>query len=314
MPNVLVVGSANVDFTVRIPCLPGRGETVTGGEFYRAFGGKGANQAVAARRAGADVRFIGKIGRDPNGESLVKHLEAEGVQIQGIIRDDDHPAGVALITVDHGGENMIAVAPGSNWHLNVEEVRQFASFFSWADVVLVQLEIPLPAAIEALVVGHRCDVCTVLNPAPARHLMSDTLRRVDVLTPNERELAMLTNMSVQGPDNAGRAAQDLVKAGVRHVVVTLGGEGACLANRDGVVHYPPVSVDAVDTTAAGDAFNGALACVLAGEMPLERAVSFANAAGAVAVAKKGAHSSLPTRDEIERLLRSGSSVQPQPAA
>ncbi len=297
MSRVFVIGSSNLDLTVRLDRLPQVGETVSGGEFYQSFGGKGANQAVAARRAGADAVLLTKLGADANGERITQHLVAEGLPSYGIRIDRREPTGVALIVVDAAGRNMIAVAPGSNRFITPDDIRQVASLFEEVRVLLVQLEVPLPAVTQALTLAKASGVITILNPAPAQGLPDALLRLVDVLTPNETEAQHLT-----GYREPSDAAQALLDRGVGAVVVTLGERGALVVSKDGSRQQPAFPVHPVDTTAAGDAFNGALSCGCAEGFDLDRACRFASAAGALATTKRGAQSSLPTRAEIDGLL------------
>jgi ribokinase len=302
MPKVVVIGSANVDLTVRLERLPQMGETVSGGEFYSSFGGKGANQAVAAHHAGADVRFLAKVGCDHNGEAIIGHLESLGLTSAGILRDESRHSGVALIMVDRTGNNAIAVASGSNWNLTEGEIRRGESHISWGEVLLTQLEIPLPTVKQALRLAKARGLVTVLNPAPAHPLPEEVLSLVDILTPNETEAGSLTGIDVGNVDEAARAAGKLLESGVAQVIVTLGKDGCCWVRKDGAQSFPSFPVVAVDSTAAGDAFNGALACTVAEGRPMEEAIRFGSAAGAIAVTRKGAQDSLPTRDEILDLL------------
>lgn len=300
--RVVVIGSANVDFTVKVDRLPKPGETVSGGEFYTSFGGKGANQAVAALKAGASVTFVAKVGRDPNGEQILRHLTTLGFPPEGLLRDEAFPSGVALIMVDREGRNLIAVAPGSNRRLTVEDIRQAEPLIARGQVLLIQLEVPLPAAEEALRLAKAHGLTTILNPAPARPLSQALLALTDFLTPNEAEVEALTGIEVQDLQGAVHAARRLLDSGARHVIVTLGEAGALFVGEGLMKPFPAFPVEAIDSTAAGDAFNGALACALAEEKPLEEAILFANAAGALTVTKRGAQDSLPTREAIERLL------------
>jgi ribokinase len=301
MPKVVVVGSSNVDFTVAVDHLPATGETVSGGAFYQSFGGKGANQAVAARKAGADVSFLTKLGSDPNGSRIEAHLTSLGLARDTLLHDATTPTGVALIVVDHVGRNVIAVAPGSNRLLTVTDIRHTSAMFANGQVFLAQLEVPLPTVREALSLARAQHMITIVNPAPAQTLPQDIMELVDILTPNEREAQFLTGLS--DPESA---AKDLCARGVRSVVVTLGERGALLVEQEGSRLFPAYPVQPVDTTAAGDAFNGALACALAEGQVLEAAIPFANAAGALAATKRGAQDSLPARREIDQLCgRSG---------
>ena len=302
MPKVVVVGSANVDLTIRVDRLPQLGETVSGGEFYTSFGGKGANQAVAAHKAGAEVRFLAKVGCDQNGEAIIKNLEALGLTSDGILTDESRHSGVALIMVDRMGNNTIAVSPGSNRNLTEEDIHGAESDISWGEVLLIQLEVPMSTVKEALRLAKAHGLRTILNPAPARRLPEEIIALVDILTPNEIEAGTLTGDMAEDLNEATRAASKLLESGAGHVIITLGERGACWVQRDRVQAFPAFPVAAVDSTAAGDAFNGALALALAEERPMQEAISFANAAGALTVTKKGAQDSLPTREEITYLL------------
>jgi len=302
MPRVVVIGSANMDITVRVERLPHLGETVSGGEFYTAFGGKGANQAVAAYKAGADMRFLAKVGCDQNGDAIIENLEGLGLSSEGILRDESRHSGVAIIMVDGMGNNAIAVAPGSNRNLTQEDVLMAESHISWGQVLLAQLETPLPSVREALRLARTHGLVTILNPAPAHPLPGEMLSLADILTPNEVEAAALTGIDVQSADEATRAAEKLLESGAKQVIVTLGKEGCCWVRRDRSQTFPSFPVEAVDSTAAGDAFNGALACAVAEGCPMEAAIRFGSAAGAIAATRRGAQDSLPTRDEIVNLL------------
>jgi ribokinase len=300
--RVLVVGSANVDFTVAAPRLPAVGETVTGGTLLVNHGGKGANQAVAARRLGADVRFIARVGDDASGHGIRSALEGEGIGVDGVGVTGDAATGTALIVVDSQGRNQIAVAPGANWRLSVEHVQSRERDFAWAQVVICQLETPLEILAWSLGEARRRRAITVLNPAPVREDLPDVWPLVDYLTPNEGEAERLTGVAVRDHRSAAVAAHALRGRGVGTVIVTLGAQGVMACTADGEIHAPARPVTAVDTTAAGDAFNGALAVALAGGDTLDDALRFANAAAALACTRRGAQPSLPARAEVERLL------------
>jgi ribokinase len=302
VPKVVVIGSANMDLTVRLERLPQLGETVSGGECYTSFGGKGANQAVAAHKADAEVKFLAKVGCDQNGDAIIEHLEALGLTSEGILRDESRHSGVALIMVDRMGNNAIAVAPGSNWNLTQDDIRRAEPHISWGQVLLAQLEIPLPTVEEALRLGKAHGLVTILNPAPARPLPVEVLSLADILTPNEMEAGTLTGITVDNVDEAVRAGEKLLESGAKQVIVTLGKEGSCWIRKDGAQTFASFPAEAVDSTAAGDAFNGALACAVAEGHPIQEAIRLGNAAGAIAVTRKGAQDSLPTREEIMNLL------------
>ena len=302
--RVLVVGSANVDFTVAASRLPGVGETVSGGTLLVNHGGKGANQAVAARRLGAEVRFVACVGDDASGRDIRAALQAEGVGVDGMIVTREAATGTALIVVDQQGRNQIVVAPGANWRLSAEHVRSRAEDFAWAQVVLCQLETPLDTLDVALGEARRRGLVTVLNPAPVRDGISDDVwRRVDYLTPNEGEAARLSGVPVEDVRSAGAAARVLRERGVGTVIVTLGVQGSVACTAGGDVRTEAFPVNAVDTTAAGDSFNGALGTALAAGDALPDALRFASAAAALACTRRGAQPSLPTRAEVDRLLR-----------
>lgn len=297
---VVVVGSSNIDLVASVERLPSRGETVVGSHFGQSFGGKGANQAVAAARAGAEVAFLSKLGADANGLLIEQHLTAQGLSRPILLRDAEVPTGVAMILVDHSGENQIAVVPGSNGRLTPADLRQHCELIADARVLLIQMEIPLETVLEALRLAKKRGLITILNPAPAAQLPSDLLRLVDILTPNETEVQALT-----GSADPAEAARILTDRGVGTVVVTCGAEGAFLTVGHEVIHVPGYVVETIDSTGAGDAFNGALACAMAEGVPIKRAIERANAAGALATTGRGAQESMPTRDDIEQLVRSG---------
>ncbi len=299
MSRVLVVGSANVDFTVALARLPVPGETVTGGTLLVNHGGKGANQAVAARRLGAEVRLIASVGEDASGRGIREALGGEGIDVTGVVSTSEALTGTALIVVDAEGRNQIAVAPGANRCLDVETVRRHAAAISWADVVVCQLETPLPTVSWVLAEARRRGVVTILNPAPVPDVVPDLWRDVDYLTPNEGEAARLGGVAVTDERSATEAARALRARGVGTVIVTLGAEGALLVGADVVARVPARPVTVVDTTAAGDAFSGALAVALAERRAPRAALRFANAAAALACTRRGAQPSLPSRAEVE---------------
>ena len=304
MPRVCVIGSSNLDFTVAVPWLPRPGETVSGGELVVSPGGKGANQAVAARRLGAEVRLVTLLGTDLMGDRVHAALVSAGLPPDGLLRTDEAPTGVALIAVDPAGGNQIAVAPGANHRLGPERVARHAGMLAWADVVLLQLETPIETVRWALREARRLGKRTVLNPAPARvlPLPPDLFPLVDYLTPNETEAALLAGRDVAGVAGAEAAGRWLVAQGVGRAVVTLGEEGAWLASADCGVHVPAFPVAAIDTVGAGDAFNGALATLLAASATAVEAVTVANAAGGLACTRRGAVDAIPSRAEVETLL------------
>ncbi len=303
MRTVLVVGSSNTDMVIRVARVPRPGETVLGGEFSMAAGGKGANQAVAAARAGGRVRLVARVGDDVFGERAVRGFEADGIDVRFVARDGRAPSGVALINVAADGENSISVASGANALLSPDDVRRAEEAFDGADVLLLQLETPLETVRAAAAMASERGVPVILNPAPASPLDDDLLRRVAVLTPNESEAEQLAGIRVAGEDGAAEAAAALRARGPRFVVVTLGEKGCYAAGNDFEGFVPAFPVRAVDTTAAGDVFNGALAVALAEKRPVGEALRFASAAAAISVTRPGAQPSAPARAAIEEFLR-----------
>jgi ribokinase len=300
VPRVLVVGSANVDFTVALPRLPRPGETVSEGTLLVARGGKGANQAVAARRLGAEVRLVACIGEDASGRDVRQALTDEGIGVEAIVTTAQAATGTALIVVDAEGRNQIAVAPGANRALTVADVDRREADFAWAEVVLCSLEVPLATARRALECARSHGALTILNPAPLPDRGLDFLDLADYVTPNEGEAARLTGLPLSDLDSAGTVAAAIRALGAAHAIVTLGAGGAVAEGGPGRVHVPAFEVTAVDTTGAGDAFNGALAVALAERRPLAAALRFANAAAGLACTCRGAQPSLPTRQQVER--------------
>jgi ribokinase len=301
-PRILVVGSINVDIVALTERLPTPGETVTGGTLLINHGGKGANQAVAARRLGADVRFIGCVGDDTFGPELRQSMAAEGIGVDGFATIAGVNSGTAVIVVDAAGRNQIAVASGANLHLTVDWVARFAEDFAWAQVVICQLEVPLDTVLWTLRTARQHGAITVLNPAPAQPVAPELWPLVDYLTPNEVEAAQASGLPLSVPSDAGNVARTLLARGPRVVILTLGGQGAFIGTLGDMVHVPAFPVTVVDTTAAGDAFNGALAVALAEGCPLKEAVRFANAAAGLACTQRGAQNSLPVRAQVDAFL------------
>jgi len=301
-PRILVVGSINVDIVALVEHLPAPGETVTGGTLLINHGGKGANQAVAARRLGAEVRFIGCVGDDTFGPQLRQSMVAEGISVDGLTTIAGINSGTALIVVDAAGRNQIAVASGANMRLSVDWLARCAADIAWAQVVLCQLEVPLETVLWTLRTAHQHGTITVLNPAPAQSLPSEIWSLVDYLTPNEIEAAHLSGLALAAPSDAGPVARALLTRGPGVVILTLGEQGAFVGTPDRTVHVPAFPVTPVDTTAAGDAFNGALAVALSEGRPLDVAVRFANAAAGLTCTQPGAQNALPTRAQVDTLL------------
>lgn len=308
MARVLVVGSSNTDLAVRLPRLPAPGQTVLGGSLQNGPGGKGANQAVAAARAGAEVVFVTAVGDDEFGRLALEGYRREGIDVSHARRLPETSSGVALIFVGDDGENMIGVAPGANARLTAEDIDGLpADLFDPGAVLLIAgLEVPAEAVAAAVRRGSGAGMTVVLNPAPAVSLpaLKGCLAGVDVITPNRGELGLLTGLETHDGNALQAAATALRRCGPRCVVVTLGSAGCLVVDGDSARRIPPHDVRAVDTVAAGDAFSGTLAVALAEGMALHDAAVWANAAAALAVTRAGAQAALPTRAAIDRLVRS----------
>ena len=300
MGKIIVIGSSNTDMVVTSGRLPLPGETVMGNEFAVIPGGKGANQAVAAARAGGDVAFIAKTGDDDFGRKAVEGYQRDGINTDHILADPAEPSGIAVILVDEtSGQNSIVVAPGANGRLSPEDIRRAGHLIASADVLLIQLEIPLDTVEYALETARAHGVKTILNPAPARHLSDELLATVDIITPNEHEARSLIGIDPLSEQDVVRAAAQLLEKVGQTVIITLGSKGAYYASKDGSAGFVATTpVEAVDTTAAGDVFNGYLAAGLAGGNALEAAVVLANKAAAVSVTRKGAQPSIPMIREL----------------
>lgn len=299
---IVVLGSSNTDMVVQVDQLPRPGETVLGDSFAMLAGGKGANQAVAASRAGAKVAFLGKVGDDTFGQQALKRLAADEIDISGVDRTADAPSGVALIFVSREGENSIAVAPGANSRITRDDVRRHAECIRNSDFLLLQLETPLEAVAEAVTLATANRVRVILNPAPAQPLPDGLLRSLDFITPNEGEAETLTGVAVKDAASAEKAAGILHARGVRNVIITLGPRGVFAATKEFTGMVEGFCVEPVDTTAAGDTFTGALAAALDEGHALPRALRFANAAAALSVTRPGAQASIPKRREIDSFL------------
>lgn len=298
--KIVVVGSSNIDMVVKTERIPSAGETVLGGEFVMVPGGKGANQAVCAAKLGADVRLVARIGNDVFGEMSLANFHKAGVDTTFVVKDNQHASGVALIAVDRNGENAIVVAPGANTALSPEDVNRAEGAIAAADAVVLQLEIPQETVVRAVELARSHGVKVVLNPAPIRQFPTHILQYVDVLTPNQHEAASLIGAEGEGNNlDAQEAAKALLEMGVAAVVITLGADGAYVATHERAERIDAVKVQAVDTTAAGDAFTASLACALAEKKDLFEAARFAAKVAGISVTRMGAQSSMPTRHEVD---------------
>ncbi len=296
--KILVIGSSNTDMVVQSEKLPVPGESVVGHQFLMNPGGKGANQAVAAAKLDGKVTFIAKVGNDIFGMEAKKGFEAHGMDTSYIIEDIENPSGVALIMVDAKGENCISVALGANLALKKVEIDAAEQAFVEADFLLMQLEVPLETVIHAAETANSKGIKVVLNPAPAQAIPAALYKHLHIITPNETEASMLTGIEVTDEVSAMKAAKALKAKGAEIVIITLGSKGALVVSDDMEELVPSQKVKAVDTTAAGDTFNGALVVGLSEGMVLKEAVVFANKAAALSVTKMGAQSSIPLRNEL----------------
>jgi ribokinase len=305
-PQVIVLGSINIDLVTHVPSLPAPGVTMIGRQFFQAHGGKGANQAIAAARAGfSPVVLIAAVGDDENGRAAMANLSHERLLLDHVQRIEGCPSGVAVILVDDGGENCIAITPGANDRLLPQDVDGVPDeIFSAGSVFLASLEVPLATVRRGLERAKDRGLTTILNPAPVRFRepVLKLLDLVDVLTPNEHEAAQLLHRPFRGLQQILAAAEELRAFGCQNVVITLGSAGAVAATASSTTPHSSFNVETVDTTAAGDAFSGALATALVEHQSLAEAIRFASAAGALSVTRRGAQSSLPVRPAIEKLL------------
>jgi ribokinase len=299
MSKILVIGSSNTDMVIKTEKLPAPGETILGGTFLMNPGGKGANQAVAAARLGGKVTFIAKRGNDLFGNQMTGLLKKEGIETKYIVKDPDLPSGIALITVDSEGENNIVVAPGSNSSLVAEDIPAELLSSAKFKILLLQLEVPLMTVEYAALTASEYGIKVILNPAPATKLHDYLLRHIWLITPDETEAEIITGIKVKDESSADNAARYFQKKGVKNVIITMGAAGAFVKTDSFTEMIPGIKVNAIDTTAAGDVFNGALAVAIAEGKELKKAVQFANKAAAISVTRLGAQASAPYRNEID---------------
>ncbi len=306
MGKIIVLGSSNTDMIVKVPRIPAPGETILGGKFVKAAGGKGANQAVAAARSGGDVIFIANTGNDNLGKEAIEGFKKEGINTNYIFVDNESPSGVALIFVGDDGENSIAVASGANGTLSPSKIKEIERVIANGDILLTQLETPLETIEAAIKIANQNGVKVILNPAPAQKLDDDLLQKVDILTPNQSEAELLTGINVEDEKSAKKASEILLSKGVQTVILTLGADGAFVMSETIQKIIPGFKVDAEDTTAAGDTFNGTLAVGLADGKSIEEAIRLAHAAAAISVTKMGAQPSIPNQKEIQDFISKAS--------
>jgi len=301
--KIVVVGSSNMDLVVKSPRIPAKGETILGGDFIMTPGGKGANQAVAAVKLGAEVYFVAKLGDDIFGRQSLSNFQKVGINTDYVEQTKEAPSGVALITVDDAGDNIIVVAPGANQKLSPEDVNKAQSAIVSSGAVAAQLEVPLDTVEFAARLANEAGVPFILDPAPAQKLSDELLRMVDVIKPNETEAGILTGVEITDENSAQKATKGLLERGVKAVVLTMGSKGYLLATNDGAEFVPSIKVDAVDATAAGDAFTGSLSVGLARGKTLKEAAWFANHVAALSVTIMGAQFSMPDAEQVENFIK-----------
>ena len=299
--KIVVIGSSNTDMVVRTKRIPRPGETIIGGTFMMNPGGKGANQAVAASLLGGNVTFVARTGNDIFGDKSMSNYREAGINTGSVFRDENLPSGVALICVDDNAENSIVVSPGANGGLSVQDVEAVKKEIESANYLLMQLEIPMETVEYAARLASKAGVKVILNPAPAARLSEELLKNIYLITPNETEAELLTGITINHPEDAKYAADKLIDMGVENVIITLGASGALIRDVNGFARQEARKVDAIDTTAAGDVFNGALCVALTEDMDIREAVRFATVAASVSVTRMGAQSSIPAREEVDAL-------------
>ena len=305
MKNIVVIGSSNTDMVVKTSHLPAGGETVLGGDFFMNAGGKGANQAVAAARYGNRVVFVAKTGDDLFGAQVREQMKRDGIITDYVFVDKEHPSGVALITIDKDAENCIVVASGANMYLSPEDINKAADEIRSADVVLMQLECPVETVAYAARMAAQAGVPVILNPAPApvEPLSAELMQDLYLITPNRSEASRISGIEVTNMESAQRAAKAIYDMGPRNVIITLGSEGSLIYDGAMFMRVEALKVEAVDTTAAGDTYNGVLASVIAEGKSLIEAAGEASIAGAISVTRMGAQPAAPTREEINAMKK-----------
>ncbi len=307
--KVVVIGSYNTDLRIKTGRIPRPGETIIGGVFSEGSGGKGANQAVAAARAGAEVIFIAKVGNDSLGIEGKQRLAKERIDTRYVFQDKDVPTGVAFIVVDQLGENSIVVASGANSNLSTADIETAIDAISEADILLVQLESPIETIYAAIKKSHEIGTKVILNPAPAQMLEKNLLQNIDIITPNEVEAEMITGIKVTDLESLHSVVKKFFDFGIKNVIITLGSKGIFVGLSNSMELIPAINISPIDSTGAGDVFSGTLAAFLAEGMSIENAAKMANAASAISVTRIGAQNSAPYRAEIENFIVAYSSSE-----
>jgi ribokinase len=308
LKNVCILGSINMDLVLRVNRMVKPGETILSKDFKKVSGGKGANQAVAAKRLGANVSFIGMIGMDDNGSEILKAFKEDKIDVSHIKVSKSDPTGMAIITVDDDGKNSIVVVPGANMKIDNDSIEEAKDVIKESKILIAQFETTVEATIEAFKVAKENRVITILNPAPAREIPEELLKLTDIIAPNETEVFELTDIKVDDTDKIREAANKLIEKGVKFVIITLGERGAALVSKEKLIIVPAYKVKAIDTTAAGDSFIGALASKLQNEDEIgfeniQKAIKFANKVSSIVVQKQGAQPSLPYLQEVLKVYK-----------
>ncbi|MBI9044256.1 MAG: ribokinase [Anaerolineaceae bacterium] len=304
--SVVVFGSINIDLVIQSPRFPKAGETIIGNSFYTAPGGKGANQAVAAARMGAPVHMVGRVGKDVYGKVLLDNLKENNVNTEFILQDEEQPTGTAIITVNDLAENTIVTAPGANGQLEGKDIKNLEKLLEKASVLLLQFEVSFDYIIQAAKIAKEMGVTIIQDPAPARAVPKEIFESIDIITPNETEAAMIVGFPVNSEENIQKAAAYFHENGVPEVIIKLGGKGAYWSKEGSGKFIQPHKVKAIDTVAAGDAFNGALAAGLYNGLSTVQAIDWAMAAGALSTTRKGAQPSLPYKNEVMNIMKTTS--------
>ncbi len=299
MKKILVIGSSNIDFVVNVPYMPAVGETIMGGDFTKIPGGKGANQAFACGKLGGDTAFLSTVGDDDLGQLMIHNLASAGVDTRSMRPVEGKPTGMALIYVNKQGNNSIVVVAGANTDCSVEYIEEKNKIFGKSDILLVQMEVPHESVYYAIKKAKSMGIMVILNPAPAPDSIPDEIYKcVDVITPNETELQKLSGCEIVTEEDAKCGSKVLLQKGVKNVLVTLGSKGAMLVNEKEATLFSPPDIKVVDTTAAGDTFNAAFSVMVAEEKSFHDAIRFANIASTISVSRKGAQTSVPSRQEV----------------
>jgi len=300
---ITVVGSLNMDLVTKTPKVPKIGETIIGTDFRQAAGGKGANQADAIAKLGGKVTMIGRVGDDQFGESLINSLRNDGVEISEVRTTEGISTGIATIIVNGEGDNSIIVVPGANFKLTPQDIDESETIIKKSNMIIAQLEVPIDTIKYAFKKAKEYGIYTILNPAPARKLDEELLRMTDLLVPNETELEILSARTLKTEEDMLNAAKELMQKGVKEMIVTLGSNGCLHIDKTGSKHYSAERVEAIDTTAAGDSFIGAIATAFSEDKSFEQAIEFASKVSALTVTRQGAQDSLPTRIEVEEYIK-----------